>query len=142
MTQPIPPNSAPSGWTECPAGELARLGARRRGRRRAQRLTAVALVALGLLAAQRWLAGGLPAVLHPFDPVHAGMACSAVRARIDAFVDHSLDEASAARIEAHAEHCPDCRGLIEAARRRRTIEHAAANGLQPEWLALFTPAHE
>lgn len=141
MTHPTA-NPSPDGWTACPAGELARLGARRRSRRRAQGLTAVALVALGLLVAQRWLAGGVPAVLHPFDPVHAGMACSAVRAQIDAFVDHSLDEASAARIEAHVEHCPDCRGLIDTARRRRTMVHAAAKGQEPEWLALLAPADE
>ncbi len=103
-------------WMPLPKGGLRTFAAAQRAmeqRRLAGRVALAIFIAAGVT-------GGLylqrdRTAVRPNDPIHAGIACSAVLAELPRFVDGSLSESRMRQIEQHLSECPPC----ERARRRR-----------------------
>lgn len=102
-------------WMPLPEGGLRAFAAAQRTmeqRRLAGRVALAILIAAGV-------AGGFylqrdRTEISPNDPIHAGIACSAVLAELPRFVDGSLSESRMRQIQQHLSECPPC----ERARRR------------------------
>lgn len=92
-------------WSPCPAGELARLGRKQRGRK--QRRLFLRRMAAGSVVAAT--GGGLAWWLHPFaEPTFGGLTCSEIHQLAEGYAKNKLDESLHERVRQHLVLCPRC----------------------------------
>ncbi|MEX0704594.1 MAG: zf-HC2 domain-containing protein [Planctomycetales bacterium] len=117
-------------WPPCESGEIRSMVDRVRMRRR-NRITltgacaALLLVAFGFFGA--WSSGLLP----PTEPSFGGVACSEVRRLGEQYMMGTLDEATAWKIRAHLEQCPECPRIFEQMRASMHVDNRFGPAPEP-----------
>jgi hypothetical protein len=101
-----------SDWHECPRGEVGRLVARLKSRRRREVVTqaVVAGTALSVIV----IVGGfvIPSMLTTPEPSFGGVTCSALRAHAEDYLAGTLDEETRQSIDRHLSICYSCREYL------------------------------
>lgn len=107
-----------AGWRPCPPGEWTHLAQDLRQRRQRRRFLRGAA---GLAAAAAsggvlvwWMAERASPTPSPGDPSYAGIACSQVKARAEAYAQGSLGAAEREQIRQHLSLCASCKAFYAA----------------------------
>ena len=102
--------NAEGRWGACPQGELSRLGARLRGRRRRR----IAVRAGGALAVLLTCLGLWTLNARPRENTFAGITCTRVMELAMAYGEGTLDPDIRTRVRSHVEQCPRCHERFKA----------------------------
>lgn len=100
--------NAEGRWEACPPGELGRLGARLRGRRRRLAVRAGGALAVLLTCVGLWTLNA-----RPRDMTFAGISCTRVTELAMAYGEGTLEPELRSRVDAHLEQCPRCHERFE-----------------------------
>jgi hypothetical protein len=104
--------NAEGRWGACPQGELSRLGARLRGRRRRR----IAVRAGGALAVLLTCVGLWTLIARPRDNTFAGITCTRVTELAIAYGERTLEPDLRTQVSSHVEQCPRCHKRFKAMR--------------------------